>query len=74
MRGRQELVRLVRTPDGAVMLDARGKLPGRGAYVCPEPQCLEQARRRLGGALRANRIDFAEIRAAFAAAIGDGKR
>jgi len=74
VRQRQELVRLVRNPDGTVMLDARGSAPGRGAYVCPETSCLEQARCRLGGALRANRIDFAEIRAAFAAAIGDGQR
>ncbi len=34
------MLRVVRTPDGQVILDERGKQSGRGAYVCPEPQCV----------------------------------
>ena len=34
------MLRVVRTPDGLVVLDERGRQPGRGAYVCPEPECV----------------------------------
>jgi len=40
-RPKAELVRLVRRPDGAVAPDAVG--PGRGAYVCDDPACMERA-------------------------------
>ncbi len=36
----REMLRVVRMPDGQVILDERGKQSGRGAYVCPEPQCV----------------------------------
>jgi predicted RNA-binding protein YlxR (DUF448 family) len=72
VRSRDDLVRLVRTTGGTVVLDAAGTAPGRGAYVCRDEVCLERARRRLAGALRAERIDFAVIEAGFAAAIGTG--
>lgn len=73
MRRKEELVRLVRTADGAVAVDPAGAAPGRGAYVCREASCLTLARRRLAGALRAKRIDFAEIEAAFAAQTRNGE-
>lgn len=37
-----ELIRVVRAPDGAISLDARGKAAGRGAYLCPEPRVPEK--------------------------------
>lgn len=40
-----ELIRVVRSPDGEVSLDFKGKKPGRGAYVCPDPECLKKARK-----------------------------
>ena len=40
-----ELIRVVRSPEGEVSLDFKGKKPGRGAYVCPDPQCLAKARK-----------------------------
>ncbi len=40
---KRELVRVVRTPQGAVELDTTGKLAGRGAYLCPDPACLAKA-------------------------------
>ena len=38
-----QLVRVVRSPEGEVSLDLRGKKPGRGAYICPDPNCLKKA-------------------------------
>ena len=45
MKPKKELIRVVRSPEGVVSLDFRGKLPGRGAYVCPDPACLAKARK-----------------------------
>ncbi|MGE5507038.1 MAG: RNase P modulator RnpM [Chitinophagales bacterium] len=44
-RGKRELVRVVRTPEGEVVLDATGKRSGRGAYLCPRRECLAAARK-----------------------------
>ena len=40
-----ELLRVVRSPDGAVSLDFTGKKSGRGAYICREVKCLQRARK-----------------------------
>ena len=40
---KKELLRVVRSPEGAVALDLRGKANGRGAYICHDPQCLKKA-------------------------------
>lgn len=45
MKPKKELIRVVRSPEGAVSLDFKGKLPGRGAYVCPQAACLARARK-----------------------------
>ena len=45
MKPKPELLRVVRSPEGEVSLDTRGKKPGRGAYVCPSVQCLAKARK-----------------------------
>ncbi len=42
---KRELIRIVRTPAGEVVADAKGKLPGRGAYICRKAECLEKARK-----------------------------
>ncbi|MDR2527557.1 MAG: DUF448 domain-containing protein [Synergistaceae bacterium] len=42
---KRALVRVVRSPAGEVVLDERGKLPGRGAYICASCQCLEKAQK-----------------------------
>lgn len=42
---KRELIRVVRSPQGDVSLDFRGKAPGRGAYICPTMDCLKRARR-----------------------------
>ena len=40
---KKELIRVVRSPEGAISLDFRGKAPGRGAYLCPDGACLKKA-------------------------------
>ena len=45
MKDKKALIRVVRSPEGAVSLDFKGKMPGRGAYVCPDPACLKKARK-----------------------------
>lgn len=42
---KKELIRVVRTPEGGLLLDAGGKASGRGAYICRKVQCLEKARK-----------------------------
>ncbi|HWP98629.1 MAG TPA: YlxR family protein [Syntrophomonadaceae bacterium] len=43
MKNKRELIRIVRTPEGNVEVDRTGKRAGRGAYVCPSQNCLDQA-------------------------------
>jgi predicted RNA-binding protein YlxR (DUF448 family) len=43
MKPKKELMRVVRSPEGEVSLDLKGKKPGRGAYVCPNKDCLSKA-------------------------------
>ncbi len=45
MKPKSELIRVVRSPEGEVSLDFRGKKPGRGAYLCPDPACLAKAKK-----------------------------
>ena len=43
MKMKKELIRVVRSPEGELSLDFKGKAPGRGAYLCPDPECLKKA-------------------------------
>jgi len=40
-----ELLRVVRSPEGEISLDFRGKKSGRGAYICRDVKCLRRARK-----------------------------
>lgn len=53
---KRELVRIVRTPEGVVEVDPTGKRSGRGAYLCPTPDCWHLAvqKGRLDRALKTN--------------------
>ena len=42
VRDQQDLIRFVCSPEGEILVDYRHRLPGRGAYACPERGCLEQ--------------------------------
>lgn len=43
MVNKKELIRVVRTPEGEVLIDPTGKKSGRGAYICKNMECLEKA-------------------------------
>jgi predicted RNA-binding protein YlxR (DUF448 family) len=62
-------VRVVRTPEGDVVVDPSGKSNGRGAYVCADLECFEAAvrKRRFSSALRVNmnEDDTDRLREAF---------
>jgi len=45
-RPKREMVRVVRTPEGKVLVDRTGRQNGRGAYMCPRYDCWSQALRR----------------------------
>jgi hypothetical protein len=52
---KKELVRLLRTPEGAVVVDRTGKGAGRGAYLCWSPGCWQKGIRK-GGLERSLKI------------------
>ena len=43
MKEKRELIRILRTPEEEIVLDATGRKNGRGAYLCHSSQCLEKA-------------------------------
>ena len=60
MKEKRSLLRVVKSPEGAISFDRVGKAPGRGAYVCKSKECFERAvkQRQLERALE-TRIDEA---------------
>ena len=44
-KSKKEFVRVVRTPEGEILLDESGKANGRGVYLCPKKACLQKARK-----------------------------
>ena len=44
-KAKRELIRVVRCTDGNVTVDFSGKVNGRGAYICPDPECLRKAQK-----------------------------
>lgn len=57
-----DLVRLVAGPDGVVVIDYKGNLPGRGSYVCPKESCIREAfsRKQLQRAFKGARTEGVE--------------
>lgn len=45
MKEKKALIRIVRSPEGELSLDNGGRKPGRGAYLCPDPECMRKARK-----------------------------
>ncbi len=43
MKPKRELIRVVKSPEDVISLDFKGKAQGRGAYVCPNRECLKKA-------------------------------
>ncbi len=46
MKPKPELIRVVKTPEGEILLDKTGKKNGRGAYVCSDIECLKKIRKQ----------------------------
>ena len=42
---KRDMIRIVRTPEGVVSLDFGGKMNGRGAYICPDSECLKRVQK-----------------------------
>ena len=45
MKPKQELIRVVKSPEGEISLDFTGKKSGRGAYICRSVECFNKARK-----------------------------
>lgn len=45
VKPKNQLIRVVRSPEGEIALDFTGKKSGRGAYLCHDSACLKKARR-----------------------------
>lgn len=48
MKSKKELVRVVKSDDGEISIDTTGKKQGRGAYICPNMECLLKAQKTKG--------------------------
>lgn len=48
MKGKKDMMRVLRTAEGEICLDVTGKKNGRGAYVCKNGECLKAARKNRG--------------------------
>ena len=44
-RPKKEMLRIVKSPEGMLKLDTTGKAQGRGAYICPDVECLDKAKK-----------------------------
>ena len=43
MKAKKEMTRVIKTTEGAITLDTTGRMNGRGAYICPNTECLHKA-------------------------------
>ena len=48
MKDKREMMRVLETPEGPIVLDITGKKNGRGAYVCVNEDCLKKTRKTKG--------------------------
>ena len=42
MKEKKEMIRVIKTPENEIMLDATGRKNGRGAYICADPGCKKR--------------------------------
>lgn len=48
MKSKREMIRVIKTPEDEILLDATGRKNGRGAYLCPAMECLKKAVKNKG--------------------------
>ena len=75
---KRDLMRIVRQTDGSVLYDHKGKIAGRGAYICARPECvaLAQKRKQLERSLKVSGIApafYAELGVHAASRINSGE-
>ena len=46
MKPKDQLIRVVKDPQGTISVDSTGKKPGRGAYICNDPECIGKAKQK----------------------------
>lgn len=46
MKPKREMLRIVKSPEGEIFLDFKGKAPGRGAYICDREDCVKNLLKR----------------------------
>jgi uncharacterized protein len=51
VKDKRELTRIVRTPDGTISIDTKGRMAGRGAYICASLVCWQTG-------LESNKLDY----------------
>lgn len=59
MKPKKEMIRIVRSPEGNINMDLKGKASGRGCYICPNTECLDSAikTKRIESALETKMTD-----------------
>ena len=48
MKNKKEMIRVIKTAAGEILLDKTGRQNGRGAYICDDKECLIKARKNKG--------------------------
>ena len=48
MKSKREMIRVIRTTENEICIDATGRKNGRGAYICPNMDCLKLAIKNRG--------------------------
>lgn len=48
MKNKKEMIRVIKTPEEEILIDATGKKNGRGAYICNSLECLHKAAKSRG--------------------------
>ena len=48
MRSKRDMIRVIKTAENEICIDATGRKNGRGAYICPNMDCLKQAMKNRG--------------------------
>ena len=48
MKIKKDMIRVIRTENGEIVLDATGRKNGRGAYICPSADCLKKVKKTKG--------------------------
>jgi len=48
IKNKKDLIRVIKTNENEILIDATGKKNGRGAYICPSLECLKKAMKSKG--------------------------